>query len=155
MKINFYDTRLTKDKKTVLVKEKTLDYETDRADNPKAIAKMMCRLLKMNKLAEEHCYMLALNNNCRIIGAFLISKGSISASILSPREIFMRALLIGSSIIVIIHNHPSENANASVRDIDATIKLKYIGDVMGIHLADHIIIGGSGYYSFKENGLLE
>ena len=154
MKINFYDTRL-KDKRTVLIKEKTLNYEIDKTDNPKDVVRMMNKLLEMDRLAEEHCYMIALNSACKIIGIFFISKGSVNYNLVCPREIFMRALLIGSSIILLAHNHPSGNANASTKDIEATNNLKYIGSIMGIQLADHIIIAGNEYYSFKENGLLE
>lgn len=152
MRINFYDTRLSDDGRTILVKEKAVNYDIEKADNPKDIVLMMQTLLHMDKLAEEHSYMLGLNNACKIIGIFFISKGTVNGSLMSARELYIRALIIGASMIIVCHNHPSGNAYASDSDIATTNKIREAGELLGIRLIDHIIIG-DGYYSFNENGM--
>ena len=155
MTVNFYDTRLKDDKTTMLIKERTVDYNTDiKTDNPSDGANLMRHVLEMDKLAEEYCYMIVMNNACKILGLFFLSKGTVSLGIISAREIYMRALLIGGSMIILIHNHPSGSAEPTRIDIETTDIIKHAGDFMGIALIDHIIIGDN-YYSFKENGLLE
>lgn len=154
MRINFYDARITGDDKTILVKEKGINYESLNMNNPEKIYVMMQALLHMNELAEEHCYMIALNCSCRILGIFFISKGTVSLSLVSPREVFMRALLIGAVQIILCHNHPSGNAVPSECDVQLTKRIKEIGELLNIPLADHIIIGKNSYLSFKEANLL-
>lgn len=152
MKINFYDTRLRDDGTTVLVKERAVDYGMDfKTDNSSDIAKLMKHVLEMDRLAEEHCYMIVMNNACKLLGVFFISKGTVNSSLVCAREVYMRALLIGGSMIILCHNHPSERAEPTRVDIETSVKLKQAGEMIGIPLIDHIIIGGDGYYSFMEH----
>ena len=69
-----------------------------------------------------------------------------------PREVFKEAYLSGASSIILVHNHPTGNVIPSSNDIETTNKLKEIGELMGIKVIDHIIIGKKKYYSFFENG---
>ncbi|MCM1219837.1 MAG: JAB domain-containing protein [Lachnospiraceae bacterium] len=155
MRINFYDARITDDDRTILVKEKGVNYCEDTNLNcPQKIANMMQDLLHMGTLAEEHCYMIALNTSCKMLGMFFLSKGTVDTSLLSPREIFMRALLIGAAQITICHNHPSGSPLPSETDIKLTQKFKEAGELLYIPLADHIIIGRNSYVSFREEKLL-
>ncbi len=154
MRINFYDTRITDNDMTVLVKEKGINYETLTLNSPEKITIMMQTLLHMGELAEEHCYMMALSSSCRISGMFFLSKGTVSESLVSPREIFMRAVLIGAVQIILCHNHPSGNPIPSECDINLTKRIKEAGSLLNIHLADHIIISRDSYLSFREAKLL-
>ena len=157
MRINFYDTRV-EDYRTVLVKEKSVNYvcETEKTCSPASIVKLMNDVSNLNKLGEEHAYMIALNNQARILGIFFISKGTVNHTLISGREIFMRALLVGASFIILCHNHPmSGNPKPSNMDIEVTEKIKELGLLLGVPVADHIIIGADGYYSFMEKGLME
>lgn len=154
MRINFYEARLSEDDRTMLVKEKGMDYEAERLNSPTDIALMMRRLLNMGRMAEEHCYIIAMNNCCKVLGVFLISKGTANASIISPREVYMRALLSGAVQIVLCHNHPSGDVTPSNADMKTTKRLKETGELVNITLVDHIIIGGDSYLSFKEAKLL-
>lgn len=154
MRINFYDTRVAADGTTALIKEKGINYETSNISHPKNIVLMMQSLLNMGELAEEHCYMIALNTSCRILGIFFLSKGTVCVSLVSPREIFMRALLIGAVQIILCHNHPSGNAVPTDTDIKLTKRIQEAGTLLNIHLIDHIVIGGNSYLSFKESELL-
>lgn len=154
MRINFYEARLSGDDRTMLVKEKGKNYEAERLDSPADIALMMRMLLNMGQMAEEHCYIIAMNNSCKVLGVFLISKGTANASIISPREVYMRALLSGAMQIVLCHNHPSGDVCPSGFDIKTTKRIKETGEMVNIALIDHIIIGGDEYFSFKEHGML-
>lgn len=154
MRINFYDARLTDDDKTILVKERGINYETLDMNSPKNIYMMMQILLHMGELAEEHCYMIALNGSCRILGIFFLSKGTVSLSPVSPREVFMRAMLIGAVQIILCHNHPSGNTAPSESDMKLTKRIKEAGELLNICLIDHIIIGRDRYLSFKASNLL-
>ena len=98
--------------------------------------------------------MIAMNSSCKVLGIFLISKGTVNVSLISPREVYIRALLSGAVQIVLCHNHPPGCAVPSESDMEATKKVKEAGKLMGIALADHIIIGGDSYLSFKEAEIL-
>lgn len=154
MRINFYDARIADDARTILVKEKGVNYESTKMNGPEEISLMLKTLLHMDELAEEHVYMIALNASCRILGMFLISKGTISTSLVSPREVFLRAALIGAVQIILVHNHPSGSPVPSECDMELTKRLKAGGELLNICLADHIIIGENSYLSFKEAKLL-
>ena len=154
MRINFYDARITDDSRTILVKEKGINCQSQKTDCPKEISRMLKTLLHMDELAEEYVYMIALNHTCKILGMFLISKGTVSESPASPREIFIRAALIGAVQIILCHNHPSGNPVPSKCDMELTKRLKAGGELLNICLADHIIIGQGSYLSFKEAKLL-
>lgn len=154
MQISFYDTRISDEGTTTLIKEKTMHYEAAYLQTPESISKMMCTLVNMDKLAEEHCYMVALNSKCRIIGMFLISKGTVDVSLINPREVLIRALLIGASQIVFSHNHPSGITTPSKFDITVTKQLREACELIHIPLTDHIIIGKNNYFSFHEAGML-
>ncbi len=154
MRINFYEAVLSKDDRTMLVKEKGVNYENVKFSSPEDIVLMMRRLVHLEQKAEEHCYMIAMSNSCRILGIFFLSKGTVNASIVSPRELFIRALLIGAVQIIICHNHPSGNAVPSNSVIEMTKRIKEAGELVNIILADHVIIGSDTYLSFKEAGML-
>ena len=102
MRINFYDTRI-EDCRTVLVKEKAVNYKIDSFSSPAPVAELLNSVASLNVMGEEHCYMLGLNNKGKLIGLFFISKGTVNMTCLNPREVFMRALLVGATSIVLCH----------------------------------------------------
>lgn len=155
MQIPFYDVRIAKNNKVMLLKEKAVDYKAENMNHPEKMAEMMRELIHMDELAEEHCYMVAMDCKCRILGMFFISKGTVNASLVGMREIFMRALLVGASCIVVCHNHPSKDTTPSSGDMVVTRKMKEAGKLLGVELVDHIIIGGNEYCSFKENDYMD
>ena len=77
--------------------------------------------------------------------------GTNNQSLVHPRDIFKEAILSNASKIICIHNHPSGNALPSKEDERVTVRLKESGELMGIPLLDHVILGSNSYYSFKEN----
>jgi DNA repair protein RadC len=89
-----------------------------------------------------------------LIGETTVSKGTVNASIITPRELFIEALQKNAVAIVIMHNHPSGDPTPSQEDIITTNRIKNAGNLIGIELLDHIIIGNNCYISFRETGML-
>ena len=160
MRITTYTTRI-KDNLNVLVKERAYNYKTENShlDSAEKIAKMMCDVFELHLLAEEYVYLLALDTKCRVLGIFEVGHGTVNACLLHTREIMIRNVLCGASAFIVAHNHPSGELSASSDDVSTTKKLYEAGELMGIHLLDHIIIGREdekeAYYSMAEHGLLK
>jgi DNA repair protein RadC len=85
-----------------------------------------------------------------------ISRGTVSASLVHPRETFRAAIAAGASAIVIAHNHPSGNLNASAEDLVLTERLVEAGKLLGIPIVDHVIVGDNGLFnSFRDRGVIK
>jgi DNA repair protein RadC len=97
---------------------------------------------------------LHLDGKNRIICMDLVSIGSLNQSIVHPREVFKTALLSNAAALILIHQHPTGDPLASSEDISITRRLKEAGEIMGIKVLDHIIVGDGEYLSFTERGLL-
>lgn len=138
---------------TVLVKESGKNYTGNLLNTPEKIFHMMNELYSANLKAEEYMWMIALNNKSNPIGIFELSHGTVNASLVSPREIFVRLCLCGAVQFVLVHNHPSGEVEPSSEDIKTTERIIKAGELMNIPLVDHIIIGKS-YYSFHEKKLI-
>ena len=104
---------------------------------------------------KEHFAILMLNTKNHILGLQDISVGSLTASVVHPREVFETAILHHSAAIILLHNHPSGDPNPSREDIAVTQRLVKAGKLMDIAILDHIIIGGSSFVSMKEKDLLK
>ena len=95
-----------------------------------------------------------LNTKNEIITDVDISMGTLKSSLVHPREVFREAIIRSSNKIILLHNHPSGNAEPSKEDKSVTNRLKECGELIGIEVIDHIIIGDGIYFSFKENMLI-
>ena len=102
----------------------------------------------------ETAMMLALDTKNKIIGVFTISTGSLNASIIHPRDVFQRALLVNAASVILVHNHPSGDPTPSPEDVKLTKKLVEAGRVMDITVLDHVICGEGKYVSLRERGQL-
>ena len=91
---------------------------------------------------------------CVLLGDKVISIGTVNASLVSPREVFFCALASQAVHIILLHNHPSGIPLPSTQDKLVTRRIQEGGELLGIHLSDHIIIGDNQYFSFKEEHLL-
>lgn len=100
---------------------------------------------------QEEFYVIYLDNSKKFLAKKKLFIGTISSSLVHPREIFKEAYLLSASYLICLHNHPSGNCLPSKEDIDITRKIKEIGVIHSIFLIDHIIIGQNNYYSFYEN----
>jgi DNA repair protein RadC len=104
----------------------------------------------------EHFVTIFLNQKNRVIGINTVSIGSLTASIVHPREVYKSAILSNAASIVCGHNHPSGDCQPSREDRALTTRLVEAGKLLGVNVLDHIIIGGEGkYFSFADEGLLE
>ena len=156
MRINELKTVLDKETRiSLLVKEHGFNYKLKgKLNTPEGIYHFMEDNYQMSSLTEEHVYMLALDSKCQLIGVFKISTGTVNASIVDVRGLFVKALLCNAVHIVLIHNHPSgDEKNPSIEDIRITKKLSEGSNILGLSFLDHIIIGNS-YKSLKESGLM-
>ncbi|AEX85717.1 DNA repair protein radc [Marinitoga piezophila KA3] len=97
----------------------------------------------------ENVLCISLNSKLNPISIDTISIGTANHSILHPRDIFKTAIKNNAISIILIHNHPSGDSTPSMQDYDITEKIEKSGELLGIKLSDHIIIGKSEYYSFK------
>ena len=97
---------------------------------------------------------LLLDAKNRLIKEVQISEGSLSASIVHPREVFAPVLRESAAGVLFVHNHPSGDPSPSQEDIEITKRLKQVGDIMGVRVLDHIIIGNGEYVSLADRGLM-
>lgn len=109
---------------------------------------------EMRHHKQEHMKLLMLNTKSKLLGEKNISKGTVNASLVSPRELFIEALEKDAVSIILVHNHPSGDPTPSTEDINLTNRVKSAGALIGIELLDHIIIGNNCYMSFAEANLL-
>jgi DNA repair protein RadC len=105
------------------------------------------------QLVEQFKVML-LNRANKVLGIFEVSTGGIAGTIADPKLIFATALKGAASGIILSHNHPSGNLDASQADIQLTNKIKEGGKLLEIQVLDHIIVTTEGYFSFADEGLL-
>jgi DNA repair protein RadC len=100
---------------------------------------------------QENFYVLILNSQNIIVKEELISKGVLDSAILHPREVFKPAIKNSASKLILIHNHPSGDPSPSEEDLEITQILVESGNLLGIKILDHVIIGNKKYWSWAEN----
>ena len=120
--------------------------------SPKSVADIFMNILRDEM--KEHFYVLLLDTKNKIISWDEISKGDLNSSIVHPREVFKYALKYSANSIICLHNHPSGDPTPSMQDIEITKRLQEVGNLVGIKLLDHIIIGYNKYISLKEKGIM-
>jgi len=137
---------------TLTIREEVAKYLplSNRFTSPSQIHQMFSFLQQETK---EYFLTLHLDGKNRIVCMEEVSVGSLNQSIVHPREVFKTALLSSAAAIVLMHNHPSLDPTPSREDREITRRLKEAGDLLGIRVLDHIIVGES-YFSFVEQGLL-
>ncbi len=108
----------------------------------------------MRHLSREKVLLIMLDSKSKILKDMTISTGTVSSSLLSPREIFLNALKYEAVNIILMHNHPSGDPSPSREDILTTKRMKEAGNLIGIKLMDHIIIGDNKYVSLSEQGYI-
>jgi DNA repair protein RadC len=119
------------------------------------VAKVFQDILALEDKIEqekEHYYVMHLNIRSQVMMVELVTVGTLSSSLVHPRETFRRAVIAGSSSIIIAHNHPSGDVEPSDEDMKVTRAMFDAGNVLGITMLDHIIFTNDNYFSFKKNG---
>ena len=109
---------------------------------------------EMRYLTKEHFKIAILDTKNQIISIENISIGNLNASIVHPREVFNIAIKRSANSIILVHNHPSGDPTPSTEDINITHRLIDAGNIIGIKVLDHIIIGDNKYISFKQKNII-
>lgn len=120
--------------------------------SPQDAAEILTEQLRY--LQKEHFICLFLNTKNHVIAQETLSMGSLNASIVHPREVFRAAMKCSSAAIICAHNHPSGDPTPSPEDISLTARLMQAGEIVGIDVLDHLVIGDSSYVSLKEKGYM-
>lgn len=103
----------------------------------------------------EYIILLLFDSGLHVIAEKILSKGTVNASLLSPREVFVQALRDQAASVMLLHNHPGGDPTPSGNDMQITKRIQEAGKLTDIPLLDHIIIGDNSYFSFQESGLLQ
>lgn len=110
------------------------------------------RLFWMRAKKQEHFAALYLNARHQAVKQETIFIGTLSSSLVHPREVFAPALETRAAAVIVAHNHPSGDPRPSAEDRDATRRLRRAGELLGVELLDHLVIAEKGLYSFREQG---
>ncbi len=105
----------------------------------------------VKNLKQEHFFVLSLDTKNKIIAEKIIAIGTLNAALLHPREIFKEAIKNSANSVIILHNHPSGDPEPSEEDIKITEDIMKAAELIGINVLDHIIIGDTSYWSYKES----
>ena len=111
--------------------------------------------LAMRDLRHEEFHVLLLNTQNELIRSLQVTRGTLDASLVHPREVFRPAISESAASVILVHNHPSGDPSPSAEDRAVTRQLRSAGEVIGIEVLDHVIIGDRRYVSFAESGLME
>jgi len=130
----------------------TRRYGLEAVHSPEDVARYLMPRLHYEK--REHFVVILLNRKNKIMGTKTVSVGSLSASIVHPREVFRPAIMDAAAAIVVAHNHPSGDPTPSREDIAVTRRLVRAGELLDIPVLDHVIIGDNRYHSFKQKGMM-
>ncbi len=120
--------------------------------SPREVADFLMEEMRFYK--KEYFRIILLNTKNQLISLEDISVGSLNASIVHPREIFHYPIKKSAAAIILVHNHPSGDPTPSREDLDVTGRLVEAGEILGIKVLDHIIVGEGRHLSFKEKGLI-
>ena len=137
------------------VKEGSVKYQgTKKIRNAHDVVEII-NALGSDEWPYERLYCLYLDTKNRVIGVEMVSQGTLNASLIHPREVFRGANLQNAHAFILVHNHPSGDVEPSNADKQVTNLLKEASAIIQIDLLDHVIVGAdSGWYSFRERGLL-
>ena len=122
-----------------------------RLASPASIADYFMQ--EMKNLRQEEIRAAFFDTKSNLIRDVLLSRGTVNLSVITPREIFLAALSYRAVYVVLVHNHPSGDPAPSAEDVLLTRRVAECGDLLGIRLMDHVVIGDGTYQSLREQGL--
>lgn len=125
--------------------------DRDRIRAPRDVYERM--RLSMRDLPHEEFHILLLNTQNEVVRDLQVTRGTLDASLVHPREVFRAAVAESAASIILVHNHPSGDPNPSAEDRAVTEELRAAGETVGIEVLDHVIVGEGRYVSFVEAGL--
>ena len=121
--------------------------------HPVTIAKYYMEQLRHEE--QELLYCMMLDGHNHLTGEHLLSRGTANATLITPREVFVEAVKYHAVNLILVHNHPGGDPSPSQADLEVTSRIYQSGELLGIHLLDHIIIGDHRYISFREKGIFD
>ncbi|MBT4641879.1 MAG: JAB domain-containing protein [Deltaproteobacteria bacterium] len=110
--------------------------------------------IRLGTARQEEFHVLILDNKHRVVEEKMITLGTLNQSLIHPREIFAPAIELRAASIILIHSHPSGDVQPSNQDIEITKRLSKVGEIMGIKVLDHVIIG-EDYFSFVDQDMMQ
>ena len=135
-----------------MVKESSFLYQTRTISSPNDAYEMIREQLK--DLDREQFIIACLNTKNEPTNISVVAVGTLNKAIIHPREVFKTAILSNAANVIAFHNHPSGDTEPSQQDIQLTNRLYEAGELLGIKLLDHLIIGDGTFTSLKEKGYL-
>ena len=135
-----------------MIKESSFLYQTRTISSPKDAYEMIKEQLE--GLDREQFIIACLNTKNEPTNISVVSVGTLNKAIVHPREVFKTAILSNAASIMAFHNHPSGDTTPSQQDLQLTNRLYEAGELLGIKLLDHLIIGDGSFTSLKEKGYL-
>ena len=120
---------------------------------PSSIARYYMEQLRHEE--QELLYCMMLDGHNHLTGEQLLSRGTATATLITPREVFVEAVKYHAVNLILVHNHPGGDPSPSQADLEVTRRVFESGELLGIHLLDHIIIGDHRYISFREKGIFD
>ena len=110
---------------------------------------------RLRRLAHERFVVVLLDGRHRVLGEEMVSQGTLTASLVHPREVFRPALRASAAAVILVHNHPSGDPTPSSEDRSVTERLARAGEILGVRVLDHVVVAERGYVSLREDGALE
>lgn len=145
---------------SIVYTETLFEVENSKLSTPEEVYSYMKGVVQVNP-CQETFWVIFLNTRNKPLGRHLVTTGTATAALCHPREVFKGAILANATNIICSHVHPSGDPSPSSADIAITKQLKKAGEILGINVVDHIILGdpkedpmGKGWYSFRFTGLL-
>jgi DNA repair protein RadC len=137
-----------------LVRENEFKYASRKINGAEAVCDLL-RTIGLHEKATEEFYGIYLSTKNDVIGIEMISRGTLNASLVHPREVFKGAILANANALILAHNHPSGNVEPSNADKQVTALLVNAGNILDVKILDHVIIGSKGgHYSFRDHSLI-
>lgn len=106
---------------------------------------------RLRTCPHENFLVLLLDSRQRLLREVVVSQGTLTASLVHPREVFREAVKEAAASIVLVHNHPSGDPSPSAEDREVTERLAQAGEIVGIRVLDHVVVAEHGYFSFRES----
>ena len=143
-----------------VIRESNKEYDVKQADCCEEVAKYLYAF-GLHQACQEQFYVLILDAKNHIVGHALVTQGLLDSTKVHPREVFKYAILQNAKKIIVAHNHPTGELSPSPQDKEITTLLIQAGEILGIPVLDHMIVGidflwhTKEYYSFRANGLIQ
>jgi DNA repair protein RadC len=110
---------------------------------------------RLRRLSQERFVVVLLDGRHRVLGEEVVSQGTLTASLVHPREVFRPALRASAAALILVHNHPSGDPTPSAEDRAVTSRLARAGEILGVRVLDHVVVAERGYVSLREEGALD